>query len=303
LGAHYLDKEIVQQVINIENSSKGKNPALLNWHSASSGIGDSFPHGLTRLPVFIAMSTFQDRARVVTNMELEGLRIDFLAVLDALISSMELFQFPFSKLESDLNVWVEEVLLANECCDQEMVTRMARAGFALPWKLLRWGSDRNIRISPDGFISQVSTLKVDTVLGVICSGQCRLVDILGANLNFAEGLLRSGLITTGSLILNGDELEILALLPKFHGAGMDLLRELIRLGFNPQSALMQAAEEGLEEGVELLLQTLDGTILANVATAAYNLAWRNGFEKVAEMLAAFVVEGVVFSTSTEDVWR
>ncbi len=73
------------------------------------------------------------------------------------------------------------------------------------------------------------------MLAVVCSGRYPFVGILRDNLSFAEGVVKSGLITPGSLILEGDELEILELLlPSFCGAGIDLLRELIRLGLNPQ---------------------------------------------------------------------
>jgi len=282
-GAYHLDQAIIQQIINLESGIKG-NPALFKWTPPSLGP-DFVSNGSSRLPVFVAMSAFWNQVQVSASAaELEALRT-FLSVFDALISSTELFKFPFSDLESNSNAWVDEVILTNKCCYPEMVTRMALAGFTLPWKLLRWASDGNILITQDPSFSQGSALKMGTVLAVVCSGRCRFVGILRENLALAQSLLEFGSISPGSLVLDGDELEILqTLLQFFSGHSLDLLQELIRLGFNAGSALVQAANVGLEKEIELLLKTSDVTVLLHVATAR-NLAVSEGFEKIAEMLA------------------
>ncbi len=287
-GAYHLDQALIQQVIHMESGTDG-NPALFNWRPPTLGP-DFVSNGQTRQPVFIAMSVYRRARESVSGIELEGRRANFLAAFDTLVAYMGLDPFPFADLELNSMAWFDEMLLINQCCDLEMVTRMAQAGFTLPWKLLRWGSDGKIRITPDSLMSQGLVLEPDIVLGVVCSGGCQFVRILKANLSFAQDLLNSGRISPASLVLDGDELEILYILAKFlPGESVDLLRELIRLGFNAGSALLQATEAGWETEARLLLDTSDEMVLANAETAQ-SLAHSKGFGRIAEMLASNTVE-------------
>ncbi|KAK4205537.1 hypothetical protein QBC40DRAFT_36628 [Triangularia verruculosa] len=233
-------------------------------------LGDDLTYEgiLSRTPLFIAMnravheadSTITSASQSTTNISANTPR--FNAIFEAVMSVASL-DLSASVRYATRDIYYLEAYLVYRCCDYDMVTRLASAGFVLEfaWELFKWipGNGETPphvmlsrrRFSDPEYDKHASRLsRLDLILAVVHNNRCRFVDIISRNLPFATALLHSGLLERGKVNFKDSYGPLLDILNS--DCETAILPQMMMLGLDGQELLLLASGLGRKKAADML---------------------------------------------------